>query len=73
MKVMERGQITIPKEIRDRYGIKAGSELKILPVEEGLLLVKEKPGKSPFREIFGILGKHINSDSVIEDIRGVKI
>jgi len=70
---MERGQITIPKEFRDRYGIKAGSDLDILPVEEGLLLVKKKMGKSPFQEVFGILGKHIDSDSVMEDLRGVKV
>jgi len=73
MKVMERGQITIPKEYRDLYGIKAGSDLDILPVEEGLLLVKKNLGKSPFQEVFGILEKHIASDSVIEDLRGLKI
>ena len=73
MKVMERGQITIPKEYRDLYGIKAGSDLDIRPVEEGLLLVKKNLDKSPFKEIFGVLGKHIDSDSIIEDLRGIKI
>ncbi len=73
MKVMERGQITIPKEYRDRYGIKAGSDLDIQSVEEGLLLIKKKLGKNPFQEVFGVLGKYIESDSIIEDLRGVKI
>ena len=73
MKVMERGQITIPKEYRDRYGIKAGSDLDIRPVEEGLLLIKKKLEKSPFQEVFGVLGKYIESDRIVEDLRGVKI
>ena len=68
MKMMERGQITILKEFRDLYGIKAGSDLNIRPVEESLLPVKKNFGKSPFWEVFGILEKHITSDSVIHKL-----
>jgi looped-hinge helix DNA binding domain, AbrB family len=70
MKIMERGQITIPKKIRDRYGLKPDTELDILPVEEGILIVKRSAQKSPIRDVYGILRKNRNSDGFIEEIRG---
>ena len=42
MKIMERGQITIPKKYRDLYGIRPGTELEMVVKEDGLLLVKKK-------------------------------
>ena len=70
MKIMERGQLTIPKKYRDRYGITPGVELDILPKEEGLLIVKKKMEKNPFREVYGILRNKGNTDTVIEEMRG---
>jgi len=70
MKLMERGQITIPKKLRDRYGLKPNAEVELLPVEEGILIVKRKAASSPFRQVFGILQKNTNSDTLLEEIRG---
>lgn len=41
MRVTEKGQVTIPKDIRDRYGIKPGAEVEFVADEKGprLLLV----------------------------------
>ena len=39
MKILERGQLTIPKKYRDRYGIRQDTELDILPTENGLLII----------------------------------
>ena len=70
MKIMERGQITIPKKYRDHYGIRPGTELEMIAKEEGLLLVKKKLKQTPFREVFGILGKERDSDQIVEEMRG---
>ena len=70
MKIMERGQVTIPKKYRDLYGIRPGTELEIVPREEGLLIVKKKMDKTPFNEVYGILGKEGETDSIIEEMRG---
>jgi AbrB family looped-hinge helix DNA binding protein len=39
MKVSESGQITIPREIRDRVGMKPGTEVEILP-KDGEVIVR---------------------------------
>lgn len=43
MRVTEKGQVTIPKEIRDRYGIKSGSEVEFVATDKGAVLVAVKP------------------------------
>ena len=40
VKVGERGQIVIPKEARDLYGIKAGDNLLVLGDQRGMALLK---------------------------------
>jgi AbrB family looped-hinge helix DNA binding protein len=39
MRVTEKGQVTIPKEVRDRLGIVPGSEVEFVPDEKGARLV----------------------------------
>jgi AbrB family looped-hinge helix DNA binding protein len=70
MKMMERGQITIPKKYREKYGITRSTELEFVPVDEGLLLVKKTGGHSPLREVYGILKKNTSTDAYIDRIRG---
>ena len=70
MKIMERGQITIPKKYRDLYGIRTDTELEMIAKEEGLLIVKKKANQSPFRKVYGILGKETDSDRIVEELRG---
>ncbi|MCK5671761.1 MAG: AbrB/MazE/SpoVT family DNA-binding domain-containing protein [Spirochaetales bacterium] len=67
---MERGQVTIPKKYRDLYGIRPGTELEMIAKEEGLLIVKKMANHSPFRKVFGILGKEADSDKIVEELRG---
>lgn len=40
MKVTEKGQVTIPKELRDALGLGAGSEVEFRPHPDGLLVTK---------------------------------
>ena len=45
--VSEKGQVVIPKDVRDRLGLKPGSEV-VFDVEDGVAIMK--PKKTP-REI----------------------
>jgi AbrB family looped-hinge helix DNA binding protein len=44
MRVTEKGQVTIPKEIRDRLGIVPGSEVDFIASDKGAMLVKVDEG-----------------------------
>lgn len=39
MRVTQKGQVTIPKDVRDRLGIGPGSEVDFIPDREGARLV----------------------------------
>lgn len=43
MKVSERGQVTIPQELREQFGFLPETEVEFVVRDEALLLVK-KPG-----------------------------
>jgi AbrB family looped-hinge helix DNA binding protein len=70
MKIMERGQITIPKKYRDQYGIKPETELDFVPLKEGLLIVKQSVKKNHFSKVYGVLKKKSDTDTYINQIRG---
>ena len=38
VKVSSKGQVVIPKPLRDAYGIHEGGEVLMIPVEEGILV-----------------------------------
>jgi len=38
VKVSSRGQVVIPKLLREAYGIKEGQEVLMIPVENGILV-----------------------------------
>lgn len=70
MKIGERGQITIPKKIREKYGLTPNMEISFVEEEQGVLIRKKGPDTNPVREVYGILGKNASTDLYIEDIRG---
>jgi AbrB family looped-hinge helix DNA binding protein len=39
MRVTTKGQVTIPKEIRDRLGIVPGSQVEFVPTQDGVQLI----------------------------------
>ena len=70
MRISQRGQITISKPMRDRYGLHQGIEIEIIPTAEGLLIRKVPHGPHPVDRICGILHSEENTDDYIETIRG---
>lgn len=75
MKIGERGQVTIPKEIRDRFGLKRDTEVEF-HVVSGAIVLKKTPKKLELRkwkgrcsESFARLG-YSSVDGFIDDLRG---
>ena len=75
MKISERGQIIIPKHLRERFGMKHNVEVEISPTEQGLLIRKRTVAEHPVDRVYGILGRDalgegVSVDDYIEEIRG---
>jgi len=70
MRIGERGQVTIPKELRDRYGMSPGMEVEFAPEESGIRIQKKTQHTSPVRQVYGILNRPSKTDDYMEEIRG---
>ena len=70
MKIGERGQVTIPKTIREKYGLLPQVEVEFVQNESGLLIRKKTNQASPIQKVYGILKKHESTDPYMEEIRG---
>jgi AbrB family looped-hinge helix DNA binding protein len=70
MKIGERGQITIPKNIREKYGLMPFIEVELVPEEDGVLIKKKSLHSSPVEKVYGILKKSARTDNYIEAVRG---
>lgn len=70
-KLTSKGQITIPKKVRDKIGISPGEELQFKE-KDGVFYIKKGVRKSPFDRWVGYLEKSTNknSDMIIEELRG---
>ncbi len=70
MRISERGQITIPKKLRDRFGMNHNVEVELVPTDGGLLIRKRTVAGHPVERVYGILGTGGNTDDYLEEIRG---
>ena len=70
MKISERGKLTIPKYLRDRYGLHSDVEVEFIPTDEGLLIQKQAADRHPVDRVYGILNGPPHTDRYIEEIRG---
>jgi len=70
MKIGERGQVTIPKEMREKYGLLPHIEVDFEEAQSGVLIKKKVRHTSPVDKVYGILKKNDSTDDYIETIRG---
>jgi len=70
--VTAKGQITIPKAVRDALGVKPGSRVDFRRNEDGRIeLVKEGPKpKSRFDKMRGSAGPGLTTEQLMELLRG---
>jgi antitoxin PrlF len=67
--VQERGQVTIPKGLRDRLGIKPGAVLEF-SAEDGRLVARKIDSFDPIDQIYGLSGSARSTDDVLSELRG---
>jgi antitoxin PrlF len=70
-RVTSKGQVTIPKEIRDKLGVHTGEDVGF-EEKDGLLVISKVVTKSPFDKWVGKL-KHLEgqrSDDLVREARG---
>ena len=70
MKISEKGQITIPKILRDRFGLHKDVEVALVPTKDGVLVQKSSRSMHPVDLVYGILNRPSDTDSYIEEVRG---
>jgi antitoxin PrlF len=70
-RVTRKGQITIPKPIRDRLGLQPGDDLDFV-TEGGMIAIRKRVGSKPFARFRGYLRGHAgeNADQLVEELRG---
>jgi AbrB family looped-hinge helix DNA binding protein len=67
--VTSKGQVTLPKEVRDRLGLRAGDRIEFVETERGYVVV---PATQDIRAIRGIVPKPRRPVSVEEMNRAIR-
>ncbi len=76
MRITSKGQVTIPKEVRDSFGLLPGTEVEFVPAEDGEVRVRRaKAGRRRGEAVVAHLreaGKHytMTTDEVMRLTRG---
>jgi len=70
-KITSKGQVTIPKDVRERLGLRSGDEIEFVE-EDGDYRVRKRVTASPFRKYRGRLKQLVGSspDELLERMRG---
>ncbi len=69
--VAERGQVTIPKDLRDRLGITSGTVIDFHE-ENGRLVAEKVMETDPVASVMGCLVLDRPTDQIIAELRGDK-
>ena len=67
--VAERGQVTIPKTLRERLGIRRGTVLEFRE-EAGKLTAEKAETASAVDRWYGRLGRRRRTDDIVRELRG---
>ena len=68
--ISAKGQITVPKAVRDKLGLRPGVRVEFEITPKGALLTKGRHGVRAVDRVQGILKREAPTDSLIEDMRG---
>ncbi|MDP2674461.1 MAG: AbrB/MazE/SpoVT family DNA-binding domain-containing protein [Dehalococcoidia bacterium] len=70
-KITTKGQVTIPKDVRERLGLRPGDEIEFVEDRSGFRVKKRVPG-SPFKKYRGYLKGLAGRDpnELVEQMRG---
>lgn len=71
--VTAKGQVTIPKAVRDLLGIVPGSQVDFYRAADGNVVLKRADAKKPvsrFQKLRGHAGKGLGTDAIMALTRG---
>lgn len=71
--VTAKGQVTIPKRVRDLLGIRPGSKVEFRRAVDGSVVLARTDEKQPtsrFAKLRGHAGKGLNTDAIMALTRG---
>jgi antitoxin PrlF len=68
-RISEKGQVTIPKKLRDQLGIRVGDELDF-EAEGGRLVAMKLVEQDPLDAVWGTLELPMSVDAWIDELRG---
>lgn len=72
-KVTSKGQVTIPKPVRDHLGIAPGSEVEFRLAADGNVVIEKADGTRPpsrFAKLVGVAGPGLSTDEIMAITRG---
>ena len=70
MRISERGQIAIPKGLRERFGLNHNVEWNSLPPREDSSSQRRTAAQHPVERVYAILGRGEDTDAYIGEVRG---
>jgi antitoxin PrlF len=68
-RVSEKGQVTVPKPLRDRLDIRPGDELDFSE-EDGRLVALKLTRQDPVDAVYGSVELGRSTDEIIRELRG---
>lgn len=71
--VTSKGQVTIPKPVRDMLGIEPGSKVEFRRAADGTIVIERTDGKkaeSRFAKLRGHAGPGMSTDEIMALMRG---
>ena len=69
-RISSKGQITIPAELREALGLRAGTVVVFERRPEGALLRKGTTGEHPVDKVYGLLKLRTSVDVLLDELRG---
>ena len=67
--IAERGQVTIPKALRKKLGMRPGTVLDFHD-ENGRLVAVKATVTDPVAQVYGILNLNETTDALVRELRG---
>lgn len=68
-RITSKGQVTIPKIIRDKFGLDPGDEIEFT-VMDGRIVIQKKALKVRLKNWSGAIDLDTDVDTFIDDLRG---
>ncbi len=71
-RLTQKGQVTIPKPVRQALGVSPGDEVEFRVMKNHQVVVVKSTSPSPFAKYVGYLSKKVGQDPdrVVSDLRG---